>query len=89
MNPNRLQILLTTQPDVHNFAKPEYPDLNPEYPDFQIRSFRGYTRSFARSVKNPEYPGLYPESPDPTAFFAPKTEIVISSKTNPQKSNPT
>ena len=89
MNPNRLQILLTTQPDVHNFAKPEYPDSYPEYPDSEIRSFRAYTRSFARSFQNPEFPGLYPESPDPTAFFAPKTEIVISSKTNPQKSNPT
>ena len=83
---------------------PEYPDEYPEYPDSQVRSFRGYTRSFARSVPNPEYPGLYPvfrpEFSKPgvsglipgvsglDSIFAPKTEILIFGKTTPPNLKP-
>ena len=47
------------------------------------RSFR-VSHSFPRSVPNPEYPGLHLESPGFLPFLPPKTEILISGKTNPQ-----
>ena len=62
---------------------PEYPDFNPEFPEFS-RVSGLITGVFPLSVPNPEYPGLYPESPGFLPFLPPKTEILISGKTNPQ-----
>ena len=52
INLNRSQLLLTEQPDVHSSEKPEYPDLNPEYPELP-----------EYPDKYPEFPGFSQFSP--------------------------